>query len=327
MSYSSFGNTTIDSKGQQWQLLRHICWQRPSELTEPTWRVPADPPLLRFRTRPKSMSFPSVALTCSPTGPSGTKCTGCSFSKFRVLGSAPFLINRRTASNCVTRYCRLAATWRAVFPLYAWRPRENDTREDRRLSQKQLKSLKKVQRGSFQLSCSSRVFLKVPLHSQKTGNWAVPKRGEWVPGLLLLLPDAGLCGHFYDPCQRQEGEDSEHLRPRPIYTLLTQPRLCLTHPRRLTWSAPFFTNPSFIPSSMTSHFSFEIPFSFACMPLITSTLIYQVAIKCRNRLHCFIEGCNIVQETIYCVSACVSRLGGHPVDWQLAISLTISTRL
>lgn len=228
MSYSSFGNTTIDSKGQQWQLLRHICWQRPSELTEPTWRVPADPPLLRFRTRPKSMSFPSVALTCSPTGPSGTKCTGCSFSKFRVLGSAPFLINRRTASNCVTRYCRLAATWRAVFPLYAWRPRENDTREDRRLSQKQLKSLKKVQRGSFQLSCSSRVFLKVPLHSQKTGNWAVPKRGEWVPGLLLLLPDAGLCGHFYDPCQRQEGEDSEHLRPRPIYTLLTQPRLWLT---------------------------------------------------------------------------------------------------
>lgn len=76
------------------------------------------PPSLYFRWKGlEELPLPPVALTCSPTGPSGTKCTGCSFSKFRVLGSAPFLINRRTASNCVTRYCRLAATWRAVFPL------------------------------------------------------------------------------------------------------------------------------------------------------------------------------------------------------------------
>lgn len=64
---------------------------------EPTSRAPAG-------LGPTPPPLPSVALTCSPTGPSGTKCTGCSFSKFRVLGSAPFLINSRTASNCVTRY-------------------------------------------------------------------------------------------------------------------------------------------------------------------------------------------------------------------------------
>ena len=56
-------------------------------------------------------------LTCSPTRPSGTRWTGCSFSKFLALGSAPFRISRRTASSWLTRYCRLAATWSAVLPL------------------------------------------------------------------------------------------------------------------------------------------------------------------------------------------------------------------
>lgn len=65
MSYSSFGNKTIDSKGQQWQPLRHVCWQSPSELTEPTRRVPAGPLLLCFRTMLKvclSLLWPSPAL-------------------------------------------------------------------------------------------------------------------------------------------------------------------------------------------------------------------------------------------------------------------------
>lgn len=48
-------------------------------------------------------------------------------------------------------------------------------------------------------------FLKLPSHSQKTGNWAAPKRGEWAPDLLLRLPNAGLCGHFSDPCEGKKG--------------------------------------------------------------------------------------------------------------------------
>lgn len=69
-------------------------------------------------------------LTFSPVSPLCSRCAGWSFSRLRVLGSAPCCSSKRMSSSWWGLPCRPAAMWRAVWP---WACERGGIRTEREL--------------------------------------------------------------------------------------------------------------------------------------------------------------------------------------------------